>query len=108
MNKFPRSAYVHIPFCHRRCFYCDFAVIPLGNKVETLQGYGSKTVKEYLYFLYKEILSIKHKSPLSTIYVGGGTPSILDPTQIKELIDLFKENYGIDYGAEITLSLIHI
>ena len=46
----------------------------------------------YLQFLYKEILSIKHKSPLSTIYVGGGTPSILDPAQIKELIDLFKEN----------------
>ena len=61
MNKFPRSAYVHIPFCHRRCFYCDFAVIPLGNKVETLQGYGSKTVKDYLNFLHKEILSIKYK-----------------------------------------------
>ena len=105
MNKFPRSAYVHIPFCHRRCFYCDFAVIPLGNKVEPLQGYGSKTVKEYLHFLYKEILSIKHKSPLSTIYIGGGTPSILDPTQIKELIDLFKENYGIDYGAEVTMEV---
>ena len=105
MNKFPRSAYVHIPFCHRRCFYCDFAVIPLGNKVETLKGYGSKTVQEYLQFLYKEILSIKHKSPLSTIYIGGGTPSILDPSQIKELIDLFKESYGIDYGAEITMEV---
>ncbi len=105
MNHFPRSAYVHIPFCHRRCFYCDFAVIPLGNKVETLQGYGSKTVKDYLHFLYKEILSIKHKSSLSTIYVGGGTPSILDPQQIKELIDLFKENYGVDYGAEITMEV---
>jgi len=105
MNKFPRSAYVHVPFCHRRCFYCDFAVIPLGNNVETLQGYGSKTVKEYLYFLYKEILSIKHKLPLSTIYVGGGTPSILDPQQIKELIDLFKQNYGVDYGAEITMEV---
>ena len=105
MNKCPRSADVHIPFCHRRCFYCDFAVIPLGNKVETLQGYGSKTVKEYLHFLYKEILSIKHKSSLSTIYVGGGTPSILDPQQIKQLIDLFKENYGVDYGAEITMEV---
>ena len=105
MNKFPRSAYVHIPFCHRRCFYCDFAVIPLGNKVETLQGYGSKTVKEYLHFLHKEILSIKHKSPLSTIYLGGGTPSILDPKQIKELIGLFKENFGIDFGAEITMEV---
>jgi len=58
-----------------------------------------------LQFLYKEILSIKHKSPLSTIYIGGGTPSILDPTQIKELIDLFRENYGIDYGAEITMEV---
>ena len=105
MNKIPRSAYVHIPFCHRRCFYCDFAVVPLGNKIETLQGYGSKTVKEYLYFLQKEILSIKHKSSLSTIYFGGGTPSILDPQQIKELIDLFRENYGVDYGAEITMEV---
>ena len=86
MNKFPRSAYVHIPFCHRRCFYCDFAVVPLGNKVETLQGYGSKTVKDYLHFLHKEILSIKHKAPLSTIYLGGGTPSILDPIQIKLIL----------------------
>jgi len=105
MNKFPRSAYVHIPFCHRRCFYCDFAVVPLGNKIETLQGYGSRTVKEYLYFLQKEILSIKHKSSLSTIYLGGGTPSILDPQQIKELIDLFRDNYGVDYGAEITMEV---
>ena len=66
MNKFPKSAYVHIPFCHRRCFYCDFAVIPIGNEVETLKGYGSKTVQEYLQFLHKEILSVKHKSPLSS------------------------------------------
>ena len=105
MNKFPRSAYVHIPFCHRRCFYCDFAVIPLGNKIDTLYGYGSKTVKEYLKFLNNEILSIKHKSPLSTIYIGGGTPSILDPLQIKDLLNLFKENYGIDFGAEITMEV---
>ncbi len=96
---------MHIPFCHRRCFYCDFAVIPLGNNVDTLKGFGSKTVKEYLHFLYKEILAIKNKSPLSTIYLGGGTPSILDPTQIKELIDLFRENFGIDYGAEITMEV---
>ena len=105
MNKFPKSAYIHIPFCHRRCFYCDFAVVPLGNNIETLKGNGSKTVKEYLHFLNKEILSIKHKSSLSTIYIGGGTPSILNPLQIKDLINLFKENYGVDYGAEITMEI---
>ena len=105
MNKLPRSAYIHIPFCHRRCFYCDFAVIPLGDKIEPLEGYGSKTIRDYIYYLNKEILSIKHKSPLSTIYFGGGTPSILDPQQIKELIILFRENFGIDYGAEITMEI---
>ena len=105
MNKFPRSAYVHIPFCHRRCFYCDFTVIPLGNKIDSLSGNGSKTINNYLYFLNKEILSIKHKSPLSTIYIGGGTPSILDPIQIKNLINLFKDNFGIDYGAEISMEV---
>jgi len=92
MNKFPRSAYVHIPFCHRRCFYCDFTVIPLGNNIESLNGFGSKTIKEYLMYLNKEILSIKHKSPLSTIYIGGGTPSILNPLQIKDLIDQVSAN----------------
>ena len=105
MNNFPRSAYVHLPFCHRRCFYCDFTIIPLGNNIESLNGYGSKTVKEYLKYLNKEILSIKHKSPLSTIYIGGGTPSILHPLQIKDLINLFKANYKIDYGAEITMEV---
>ena len=105
MNKFPRSAYVHIPFCHRRCFYCDFAVIPLGNKIESLKGNGSRTIKDYLNFLNKEILSIKHKSSLSTIYIGGGTPSILNPLQIKDLLNLFKEHYGVDYGAEITMEI---
>ena len=105
MYKFPRSAYVHIPFCHRRCFYCDFTVIPLGNNIESLNGYGSKTVKDYLSYLKQEILSIKHKSPLSTIYFGGGTPSILNPLHIEDLINLFKKHYGIDYGAEITMEV---
>jgi len=105
MNKLPRSAYVHIPFCHRRCFYCDFVIMPLGNKIESLSGNGSQTIKEYLYCLHKEILSIKHKYPLSTIYFGGGTPSILDPQYIHDLINLFKKNYGIDYGAEITMEI---
>ena len=105
MNRAPRSAYVHIPFCHRRCFYCDFAIVPLGNNIHGLKGNGNNTIKIYLDFLKKEILSIKHKCSLSTIYIGGGTPSILSPLQIKDLINVFKENYGIDYGAEITMEV---
>ena len=105
MFKPPRSAYVHIPFCHRRCFYCDFSIIPIGDEVKGLKGKGSDVINDYLYFLKKEILSIKHKSPLSTIYIGGGTPSILDPSQMSELISIFQSHYGIDYGAEITMEV---
>ena len=105
MHKPPRSAYIHIPFCHRRCFYCDFTVVPLGDKVESQNGTGSGMIKDYLYFLFREILSIRHKAPLSTIYIGGGTPSILHPSQIKNLINLFKENYGINFGAEVTMEI---
>ena len=101
----PRSAYVHIPFCHRRCFYCDFSIVPIGDEVKNTSENGSKVINDYLYFLKKEILSIKHKSPLSTIYIGGGTPSILNPTQMAQLISIFKSNYGIDYGAEITMEV---
>ena len=52
MLKPPRSAYIHIPFCHRRCFYCDFAIIPLGDKVVILpqeegeQMYGNIIVPD--------------------------------------------------------------
>jgi len=105
MNKYPRSAYIHIPFCHRRCFYCDFAVEPIGDNIGSLNGNKSEIIKNYLKYLKKEILSIKHKAPLSTIYIGGGTPSILDPIQIKELIDILRKYYGIDKGAEITMEV---
>ena len=105
MNNYPRSAYVHIPFCHRRCFYCDFSVIPVGDSLKTSNGFKNETIEEYLFFLKKEILSIKHKTSLSTIYFGGGTPSILKPSQIDELINIFKKKYGIDNGAEITMEV---
>ena len=105
MNKLPKSAYVHIPFCHRRCFYCDFPVIPLGDRIDSQNGNGSNSIKDYLFYLKKEILSIKHKSSLSTLYIGGGTPSILNYLQIKELVNIFRNSYGFDDGAEITMEV---
>ena len=103
--KYPKSAYLHIPFCHRRCFYCDFPVVPLGDKARGENGPGSSSINAYLKLLYKEIELAPKGMPLSTIYIGGGTPSILSATQIAQLLVLLRDHFGIQYGAEITLEI---
>ena len=87
----PRSAYLHLPFCYRSCFYCDFTVIPLGDKAQAEKGPGSNSIKSYLSLLHREIDLNPSGPPLSTIYLGGGTPSLLSPNQVNELLDHFSE-----------------
>ena len=101
----PRSAYLHIPFCHRRCFYCDFVVEPLGDGAHGEEGRGNKSIKSYLEILKREIASVSRSLPLSTIYIGGGTPSLLSPLQIKSLLDHLKGHFGFQDGFELTLEV---
>jgi putative oxygen-independent coproporphyrinogen III oxidase len=101
----PRSAYLHIPFCHRRCYYCDFAVVPLGDRAHGAQGPGSASIQSYLQVLHREIASAPKGPPLSTVYFGGGTPSLLTPAQIAALLDQLRLRYGLQEGAEITLEM---
>lgn len=98
----PRSAYVHIPFCHRRCFYCDFPVVPLGDRAD---GATSHSVAQYLEWLEQEISSSPPGPPLSTVYIGGGTPSLLNPLQTARLMALLNRQFGLAPGAEITMEL---
>ena len=105
MTNKPRSAYLHIPFCHRRCFYCDFAVVPLGDRASGEIGPGSASIKSYLKLLHREIDLIKEGDPLSTVYIGGGTPSLLSPLQIRALLDHLRNVFGFQDGAEITLEV---
>ena len=98
----PRSAYVHIPFCHRRCFYCDFPVVPLGDRVD---GATSRSVAQYLGWLEEEISSSPPGPPLSTVYIGGGTPSLLSAPQAARLLALLDHRFGLAPGAEITMEL---
>ena len=102
---YPRSVYLHIPFCHRRCFYCDFAVVPLGDKAGENNDPGRSLIKDYLKFLHQEIDLVKEGKPLATIYIGGGTPSLLSPIQIGSLLDHLREKFGLLYGSEITLEI---
>tara|TARA_Y100001968_G_scaffold333599_1_gene397536 strand:+ start:31585 stop:32835 length:1251 start_codon:yes stop_codon:yes gene_type:complete len=103
---YPKSAYIHIPFCHRRCSYCDFAIVPIGDESNDLKNISidsNELIENYLGYLYKEISLTKETFPLSTIYIGGGTPSILSSNQIGSLIELISSKFGIQEGAEITL-----
>jgi len=102
----PRSAYLHIPFCHRRCYYCDFAVVPLGDRAAGEAGApGSASISAYLKLLHREITAAPGGVPLSTVYLGGGTPSLLTPEQVGALLAALGRRYGLAPAAEISLEL---
>ena len=65
----PRHCYVHLPFCRRRCFYCDFPVVVAGDEVK-----GDR-IADYISLLERELnAQAPTKQPLATVYLGGGTP----------------------------------
>ena len=102
----PRSAYVHLPFCHRRCFYCDFPVVPLGDRAGGEPGApGSASIEAYLQLLHQEIALSPPGPPLATVYFGGGTPSLLTPAQVADLLAALRRRFGLAPAAEITLEL---
>jgi oxygen-independent coproporphyrinogen-3 oxidase len=91
--------YIHVPFCARRCSYCDFA-IAVRREVPT-QAFVSAITKEWRERLGEPAW---HDSPgLDTIYFGGGTPSRLFPGGIAELLARFRADRAVAEGAEITL-----
>ena len=85
------SIYIHIPFCTNICSYCDFCKI-LKNK---------QWIDKYLIALEKEIKENYKKEKVNTIYIGGGTPSILSLKQLEKLFNILKI-FNIDKDAEIT------
>ncbi len=85
------SAYIHIPFCHNICTYCDFAKVYKNNK----------WIDKYLMELEKEIMEVYKGEKIKTLYIGGGTPSTLNLKQLEYLFDII--NFlKIDKNAEIT------
>jgi len=101
----PRSAYLHIPFCHRRCFYCDFPVVPLGDRADGASGPGAASIAAYLELLHREIGRSPAGPPLSTVYLGGGTPSMLTPNQVGGLLEALARRFGLAPAAEISLEM---
>ncbi|MBN1892787.1 MAG: radical SAM family heme chaperone HemW, partial [Clostridiales bacterium] len=93
-----KSAYIHIPFCVRKCPYCDFVSF---EKKEFLK-------ERYIRALCREIRLTAEQSPggpLSTIYFGGGTPSLLLPAEAKTVLEQISDSFGIETDAEITIEV---
>ncbi len=93
----PKSLYLHIPFCKRRCFYCDFAITTGGDNLR----------QEYVDALCQELsltaAAIPPIAPLETIFFGGGTPSLLTVAQLQQIMAAIAQHWQITNNAEISL-----
>jgi oxygen-independent coproporphyrinogen-3 oxidase len=86
--------YLHIPFCIRRCPFCDFTLVTDAPE---------KLIDSYITALCREIEQNKSSIPLTSIYFGGGTPSILSVKSLGIIFDTLKKNFTWDSNIEITL-----
>ncbi|MBD0266770.1 MAG: coproporphyrinogen III oxidase [Cyanobacteria bacterium Co-bin8] len=99
----PQSAYIHIPFCRRRCFYCDFPIAVLGDRK---RGENSGTIEQYIATLCREIAITPATSlPLQTVFFGGGTPSLLSVRQLEQVLTVLDQRFGIASEAEISMEM---
>jgi oxygen-independent coproporphyrinogen-3 oxidase len=94
----PGHVYVHVPFCARRCSYCDFAIavrrrVPTGEYVEALA--------RELRIRFPE----RSSREVESIYLGGGTPSLLGPEGVTQVIDLVSDRFPTRSGAEVTVEV---
>lgn len=99
--------YIHIPFCKKKCEYCDFK--SYSGKEELVDKYI-----KWLKYELKEVgkgnrLDYENKldklAIVKTIYIGGGTPSIIDEKYIREIMNTIKENYTLSDDVEITIEV---
>jgi len=87
--------YIHIPFCKQKCHYCNFfSVASIRNKKEMVQAIAAELQIQKAYL---------DNEPLKTIYLGGGTPSLLTEDELNHLFETIYLNYEVDTDVEITL-----
>jgi putative oxygen-independent coproporphyrinogen III oxidase len=99
----PTAAYVHIPFCRRRCFYCDFPVSVVGDR---LRGETSLGIAQYVGWLCQEIEATPPQGlPLKTIFFGGGTPSLLSVEQVHQIIGTLTQHFGLAESPEVSMEM---
>jgi putative oxygen-independent coproporphyrinogen III oxidase len=97
----PLSFYVHVPFCSVRCGYCDFntyTATELGGGASQV-SYAATAVEEVR--LARRVLG-DVDAPVSTVFLGGGTPTLLPPADLVRLLDAIRDEFGLTDDAEVT------
>lgn len=94
-KKASMELYIHIPFCAKKCDYCDFLSGPAGSEQQ----------KAYTEALLAEISAVEEGKgrSVSSVFIGGGTPSLLDESFIERILDKINEKFHIEKDAEITM-----
>ena len=94
----PLELYIHIPFCVKKCRYCDFLSAPATPEArqEYVMGLCQKIRSYY------DLAGMYH---VSSIFIGGGTPSILETQQMRSIFDAIRATFPIDSDAEITVEV---
>lgn len=99
MNIKTKGLYIHVPFCERKCEYCGFYSFPMDEKERE-----TKCIE-----ILEEVKRKKHECKsneiIDTVFIGGGTPSLLTCRQIISLMDAVYDNFPIQTDAEITIEL---
>ena len=90
------GVYIHIPFCKRKCNYCDFC--SFVNKQSDFEAYSDELCKRI-----KEFASQSNKRRVDTVYFGGGTPTLLPLGCFEQIMRALNDSFEIDRDAEITV-----
>lgn len=95
-NKRKAGLYIHVPFCSKKCNYCDF--YSLAGSSEAMDGYTRALISQLheKAELYKDIL-------FDTVYIGGGTPTSLGADKLCRILDEVKRCFSLENGAELTI-----
>lgn len=112
MDALPDAAYIHIPFCRRRCYYCDFPISVVGDRPPLPRtdgektGHGSGAIRSYVDILRDEIaVAPDAPHPLNSIFFGGGTPSLLSVGQLDTILAALRRKFAIAPTAELSMEM---
>lgn len=103
----PQSAYIHLPFCKKKCFYCDFPVIAVGQSKSDRKQYIDENMRLYVDTLCREMAATRRlngkDAPLETVFFGGGTPSLISLNLLEHLLTVLEKRFGLSSDCEISI-----